>query len=262
MPFGWRKRKRFERVASLELPPGQWERAWTSLRRRDVLGRIGLALLAAVAMCAVIRGWDPPFPYRTGYTPPRDIVAAVAFTKADPVATEAAQQRARSQSRYVYVQDAEPLVQLRAKLRNTLVELTAAPTLDKLDPKIWKEFQTRRGRAAPSRPAAKQQEEQFRQFRAAFTPQERLDRVEQGRGRGLRPLRGARPVGQARRRSSAGKPGGNHQSIPAGHPDVAADRPRQRRVDRRRHGDPRQPPPARRTCRPWPTGCSPGSCRG
>ena len=37
-----RKRKRFERVASLELPPGQWERAWTSLSRRDVLGRIAL----------------------------------------------------------------------------------------------------------------------------------------------------------------------------------------------------------------------------
>ena len=141
MPFSWRKRKRFERVASLELPPGQWERAWIGLRRRDVLGRIGLALLAAVATCAVIHGWDPPFPYRTGYSPPRNIVATVPFTKADPAATAVAQQRARDQTRYVYVQDAEPLVQLRAKLRNTLVELTAAPTLDKLDPKIWKDFQ-------------------------------------------------------------------------------------------------------------------------
>ena len=45
---------RSERVAALELPPGQWERAWISLRRRDVLGRIGLALLAAAAMCVVI----------------------------------------------------------------------------------------------------------------------------------------------------------------------------------------------------------------
>ena len=91
MAIGLRKRKRFERVASLELPPGQWERAWIGLRRRDVLGRIGLALLAAVAICAVIHGWDPPFAYRTGYTPPRDIVATVPFTKADPVATAAAQ---------------------------------------------------------------------------------------------------------------------------------------------------------------------------
>ena len=177
MPFSWRKRKRFERVASLELPPGQWERAWTSLRRRDVLGRIALALLAAVATCSVIHGWDPPFSYRTGYTPPRNIVAAVPFTEPAPAATAAAQERARNQARYVYVLDAEPLVQLRAKLRNTLVELTAAPTLDKLDPKIWKDFQPPLAEGAKP-PEAKQQEEQFREFRAAFTPQERLKRVE------------------------------------------------------------------------------------
>ncbi len=174
MPFALRKRKRFERVASLELPPGQWERAWISLRRRDVLGRIALALLAAVSMCAVIHGWDPPFSYRTGYTPPRDIVASVEFTRADPVATEAARERARSQARYVYVQDSEPLVQLRARLRNTLIEVTAAPTLDKLDPKTWKSFQTPADVATSTQakppaeaksPAEKTPEEQFREFR-------------------------------------------------------------------------------------------------
>ena len=36
--------------------------------------------------------------------------------------------------RYVYVQDAAPLVQLRARLRNTIVELTAAATLKDVDP--------------------------------------------------------------------------------------------------------------------------------
>lgn len=177
MHIGWRKRKRFERVASLELPPGQWERAWTSLRRRDVMGRIGVALLAAVTMCAVIRGWDPPFPYRSGYTPPRDIVATVSFTKADPVATQDARQRARNQACYVYSQDAEPLVQLRAKLRNTLVELTAAPTLDKLDDKIWKAFQPPLADGTKP-PDDKQQAEEFIKFREAFTPQQCLDRID------------------------------------------------------------------------------------
>ncbi len=187
MLFGWRKRKRFERVASLELPPGQWERAWTSLRRRDVLGRIALALLAATTMCAVIHGWDPPLCYRTGYTPPRDIVAAVPFTKADPVATEAAQQRARGQACYVYMQDAEPLVQLRAELRTKLVELTAAPTLDKLAPKTWKDFQLPPAEGETP-PTAKQQEEQFLVFREAFTPQERLDRVVEAVAEVMAPL--------------------------------------------------------------------------
>jgi len=177
MQLGWRKRKRLDRVASLDLPPGQWERAWTSLRRRDVLGRVGLALLAAVAMCAVIHGWNPPFAYRTGYAPLRDIVATVPFTKDDPGATEAEREKARSQALYVYRQDAEPLVQLRAKLRNTLAELINAASLKELNPKTWKAFEI-----APVKEAAplsiKEQGEQFLKFRAAFTPQESLDRVE------------------------------------------------------------------------------------
>ncbi|MBU4399372.1 MAG: HDIG domain-containing protein, partial [Planctomycetes bacterium] len=180
MSFGFRKSKRSERVASLELPPGQWERAWNNLRRRDVLGRIALALLAAATICTVIRGWDPPDPrfvFRAGYTPPRDIVTTVSFTKSDPVATQAARERARGQARYVYVQDVEPLVQLRAQLRNTLAELTAAASLDELDPKIWKEFQLPPPEGAAS-PSAEEQKEQFLKFREAFTPQKTLDRVE------------------------------------------------------------------------------------
>jgi cyclic-di-AMP phosphodiesterase PgpH len=179
MPLGLRKSKRFERVSSLELPPGQWERAWTSLRRRDVLGRVALALVAALITCAVIRGWDPPFEYRAGYAPPRDIVARVAFNRPDPVAKQAAEERARSQARFVYVQDAQPLAQLRAQLRNTLTEIAAAPTLDKLDAKVWRQFQLPTGdRSGPKEPSAKEQAELFRQFRAALTPQASLDGIE------------------------------------------------------------------------------------
>jgi hypothetical protein len=173
-----RKSKRSERVASLDLPPGQWERTWISLRRRDVLGRIGLALLAAVATCSVMHAWDPPFPYRSGFTPPRDIVAAVPFSRRDPGATEAAQQRARSQVRYVYAQDERPLKQLRALLRNTATELATAATLDKVNPQVWREFQLPPAEGAAP-PTAKQREEQFREFRAAFTPKENMERFEQ-----------------------------------------------------------------------------------
>ncbi|MFZ1933610.1 MAG: HDIG domain-containing metalloprotein [Thermoguttaceae bacterium] len=176
MPFGLRRRKRFERVASLELPPGQWERAWINLRHRDVLGRIALALLAAASLCSVIHGWDPPFRFQTGYTPGRAIVSTVKFTKDDPVATQAKQQQARAQTRYVYARDPEPLVQLRGQLRTALVELTAAPTLDKLDPKLWQDFQPPLAEGAAP-PTEKEKEEQFRKFRAAFTPQESLDRA-------------------------------------------------------------------------------------
>ncbi|MEN6457732.1 MAG: HDIG domain-containing metalloprotein [Thermoguttaceae bacterium] len=161
-------------MAALELPPGQWERAWASLSRRDVLGRIALALWAAVTVCAVIHGWDPPFPYRAGYTPRRNIVATVGFTKADPAATQAKQEQARSQARYVYAQDAEPLVQLRAALRNTLVEVATTPTLTKLDPRTWPAFRLKSEKSV----SPKEQQELYRQFRNRVTPQESLDRID------------------------------------------------------------------------------------
>lgn len=60
MVTGGQKRRRSERVAALELPPGKWERAWADLRRRDVLLRIGLCVLTAVVLCVVVRPWQTP----------------------------------------------------------------------------------------------------------------------------------------------------------------------------------------------------------
>ena len=104
MLFSWRKRKRFERVASLELPPGQWERAWTSLRRRDVLGRIGLALLAAMDDVRRDPRLGSAVPLSHGLTLRATSWPPWPSPKADPVATETAQQTRRADKRrYVYI---------------------------------------------------------------------------------------------------------------------------------------------------------------
>ena len=212
MPFGWRKRKRFERVASLELPPGQWERAWTSLRRRDVLGRIGLALLAAVDhvrgdprlgpavllshrlhAAARHRGRRAPSPRPTPW-PPRP-------PSSGPAARHATS-TCRTPSRWC---------SCGPKLRNTLVELTAAPTLDKLDPKIWDEFQP------PPAEGAKPPDGQAAGGAVPRVPRRRsrprnAGSRREGPGRGLRPLRGARPAGQTRSgQARPGQPGGDHR---------------------------------------------------
>jgi putative nucleotidyltransferase with HDIG domain len=179
MATGGQKRTRSERVAALELPPGQWERAWVGLRRRDVMGRIVLALLAAVAMCCVIRGWDPPFAYRSGSMPSRDIVARVPFTQEDPTATSAARERARSEVRYIFAQDPKPLEQLRASLFNTVVELTAAPTLAKANRAVWRDFQPPPLPGKTPDKSLLSDEQQFQAFRAAFTGQEKLDRFKE-----------------------------------------------------------------------------------
>ncbi len=177
MPPSGQIRTRSERVAALDLPPGQWERTWASLSRRDVHVRIALALLTAIAITIVIRGWNPPFPYRTGYTPSRDVMATVAFSEVDQEATIFERRRARSQVRYVYVHDPKPLVDLRNELRNKVIELVAKEKLADVDQQLWQSFQPTDD---PESVTATENasEEEFQQFRAALTGEEKLQQFE------------------------------------------------------------------------------------
>ncbi len=90
---GSQRLTRSERVAALELPPGYFERTFGHLRRSEVLSRIALCFLAAIIMWMVTGAWAPPFSFRSGYTPPRNIDAKIAFKVVDPVETEKAQNR-------------------------------------------------------------------------------------------------------------------------------------------------------------------------
>ena len=142
MASGGQKRTRSERVAALEIRPSKWERAWTNLRRRDVLVRLGLCLATALALCLVIQGWNPPFPFRSGQTINRDVASRVAFSMKDPQETRDARQRARWDVRYIYTHDPEPLVRLRSQLRNTVAEVMAAATYEDLKKlPVWTQFQ-------------------------------------------------------------------------------------------------------------------------
>jgi cyclic-di-AMP phosphodiesterase PgpH len=175
MPFSNPIRTRSDRVAALELPPGMWERVWATLCTRDILARMGLMFLASVAMCVVIEGWNPPFEYRTGYTPSHNIVARAPFTIFNLEATTEARLRARSQVPYVYEQDAAPLVQLRARLRNTILEITSAATFEDANPQSWKEFQL----PSAAQDNEKTAEEQFQAFRSAFTGAKKIEHLEE-----------------------------------------------------------------------------------
>ena len=140
MSSGSQKRTRSERVAALELPPGQLERMWDSIRTRMFLARIGLNLLAAVVLGVVLAAWNPPFIYRSGYTPLEDIVATVSFVKPDLAATDAAQDLAQARVRSVYVHNNEPLVRLRALLRTKVEELTSEANPPGPDSDQWRAF--------------------------------------------------------------------------------------------------------------------------
>ena len=183
---GIQKRTRSERVAALELPPGLLERTWVYLQRSDVLLRLGLCLLAIVGLWAVTASWSIPLGYYRNFTPPRDIVAKVAFRKADPDGTRDAKALAARKVSYVYEQDKDPIVQLRAALQNRVVIVAGAKSLAELDKKVWAEFFPAADSGAPSL-GPEEQEQRFRLFHDALATPESLSKLEQSVGEALTP---------------------------------------------------------------------------
>ncbi len=83
------------RRSALILPRGKLAQLLDLVRRRDVLTRIGLCALAAVVMWAVTGAWSPPFRYRGGFIPSRDIVARTDFDSRDYGSPDPAQSTKR-----------------------------------------------------------------------------------------------------------------------------------------------------------------------
>jgi putative nucleotidyltransferase with HDIG domain len=186
MANGSQKRTRSERVAALELPPGLLERTWDYLQRGDVLARLGLGLLCIVGLWAVTSSWSIPLGYHRDFSPPRNIVAKVAFKKADPDGTKEARSQAARLVSYVYDQDKDRLVQLRAALQNRVVTVAGAKSLSELDEKIWAEFfPPPRPDAAP--PTKDELEQRFKTFHDALATPEDLAKLERAVAESMAP---------------------------------------------------------------------------
>ncbi len=168
MSEGNQKRTRQQRVASVELPPGLWGIFLRQLRRGSVLLRLALCSLLALFLLVFTKGWDPPFNYRLGQVPKRDIVARVDFQQPDEKATEEAREKARQVAIAVYDQDPKPLTQLRAQLKLDVSKLLATENYADLDLDLWQQFQPPLAEGTPD-PTEEERQEQFQRFRDAFT---------------------------------------------------------------------------------------------
>ena len=131
---------RSDHVASLALPPGRVAQAFGNLHRADVLTRIGICCAASICMWLITSGWMPPFGFRAGYKPMRDICANVAFSVPDPEGTEELRKQKRGEVTCTYVQNDLPLQELRYTLQSRVFEVLAAESFAALDKKLWNEF--------------------------------------------------------------------------------------------------------------------------
>ncbi len=208
MANGGQRRTRSERVAALELPPGRWERAWLGLCQRDVLARIALAFLAAVAVCVIIKAWDPPLRWRTGMVPTHYVTAHVEFKREDQETTRQARLKAREETKAVFIQDVKPLQQLRADLRNTVAELTKTEALTDTTAELWKEFLSPAEKKDFAVPVEKDKAEKekgekekggkeprpqpqllaFQEFRKGLAGKDNLDQLDQAAAAAFAPL--------------------------------------------------------------------------
>ncbi|HLA84456.1 MAG TPA: HDIG domain-containing protein [Thermoguttaceae bacterium] len=180
------RKTRSERVAALEMPPSKFERALASLGRRDVLARLAIGVAAAVALAVVMHASSPPFAFREGYVPPRDVVSRAAFRQFDQRATEEEREDAKDQARAVYVQNPAKLIQLQAELRNTIRELAAAKRLDGSALETWSSFEPPRPADAAPRDD-KRREERFRRFQEAIAGEEKQAQIDETVASALKP---------------------------------------------------------------------------
>ena len=177
MASGTQKRKRSERVAALELPPGSVERALALLKQGDVLLRLGMCLLTVLALWCVTFSWSVPLEYQRDYTPQRDIVAKVRFEKIDEDKTDESQTLAANKVSFVYDHDRDKIVQLRAALQNRAVQLAGAKSLADVDKKVWDEFFPPPDSGAPVL-TPEEQEQRFQLLHGALSTPESLAKLE------------------------------------------------------------------------------------
>ena len=166
MATGGQKRTRSERVAALELPPGQWERAWISLRRRDVLGadRPGAAAAAAVCVMRSAPGIRR-FAYRVGYVPGARHRGPRGLHPGGSGGGRAARRQARSEVRYIFARTPSRWSNCGRRCTTRWSELTAAE-------RRWRRRTCAMAGVPAARPAGAaprpRRSRQFQAFRAAF----------------------------------------------------------------------------------------------
>ncbi|QDV69171.1 Ribonuclease Y [Rosistilla carotiformis] len=177
MSSATQNRTRSERVASLQLPPGKFQRFIALVRQSQVWVRFAIALIAALIILTVCQCWRVPFAYRTGYIPPRDMYARVQFDVPDLAKTQSAKDLKRRSVIAFYSNRSLPLTQLREKLKDQMFLVLEAPSFDQLSNSArdaWAQFFKGDETAGPDETAPAT----FAALKATFAEDEELQKLD------------------------------------------------------------------------------------
>ncbi|MBU6385790.1 MAG: hypothetical protein KGS49_07635, partial [Planctomycetes bacterium] len=117
------KKNRSERAASLKTGRFDWRDWIERVKNYDSIRRVLVVLLTGLVLSLLLRGWEPPFPYRIGFVPQRAIPARVPFQIEDEVQTDRLRLQTAKQVLCVYENRKEPLIQLREDLHDALFSI-------------------------------------------------------------------------------------------------------------------------------------------
>ena len=134
------KRAGKERLQSLGIPKNRFVQWWSDHRGTGLWIRGAMVTIAALVMMTLCRTWEPPFPYRTGDYPTRDLIARVEFQMPDEAATEASRIQKKRETLAFYANRSQPLSQRREELKDQLFLVLDALSFDQMSPDVRRAF--------------------------------------------------------------------------------------------------------------------------
>ena len=134
---------RSERVAQRSGMHGFFNRTAAFLKNGHRGKFIVLMFLTSIVFGCVVAAWNPPFRFRINQIIDRDIICNTPFAVFSPEQTQLEAYHARISAPHVFINDPQPLIQLREALWNTVVVLARASTyseLEEQDRPLWLDF--------------------------------------------------------------------------------------------------------------------------
>jgi len=104
------------------------------LSNRGTLSRLSVCLLAIIVLMIAVESWKAPFPYRLGIYADHGILANTTFKVANPIETDRERTQKESEVPYSFKQQPELIQKLPLLLRDDLVAIAKAKSLDELNP--------------------------------------------------------------------------------------------------------------------------------